>query len=78
MPERFTSRTTWREKLERGKDAKVVRVTSAMLGAPAKGTILIPRPLDVDALVRTVRKGRLVTPTAIRRRLARDHEADAT
>lgn len=40
--------------------------------------ILIPRPLDVDALVRTVPKNRLVTDEQLRTELARGSGADVT
>jgi hypothetical protein len=41
-----------------------------------QGTMVIARPLDVDALIRKVRSGRLVTQAQIRSRLARDYNAD--
>ena len=40
------------------------------------GKMLIPCPLDVDALIRTVRRGWLVTQSQIRETLARMHNAD--
>jgi hypothetical protein len=40
--------------------------------------MFIPRPLDVDALMRTVKKGRLIRPAEIRERLARDNRVDVT
>ena len=42
------------------------------------GTMLIPRPLDVDALIRRARKGQLITPQQIREVLAREHHANVT
>jgi hypothetical protein len=42
------------------------------------GKMLIPRPLDVDALIRKVEKGKLVTQAQIRERLARDFGVDVT
>ena len=58
---------TWREKLENphpghGKICK----------------ILIPKPLDVDAVVRIIPKGKLVTDVQIREKLAKDNGADKT
>ena len=38
--------------------------------------MLIPRPLDVDAFIRKVRRGRVVTMGELRKRLARDAGAD--
>ena len=40
--------------------------------------MLIPKPLDVDALVRRVQRGKLATVDQIRERLARDFGADLT
>jgi len=40
--------------------------------------MLIPRPLDVDAFMRRVEKGKLVTVDQIRERLAKDCSADFT
>jgi len=40
--------------------------------------MLVPKPLDVDALIRRVRKGKLVTVTQIMKRLAKDFHADLT
>lgn len=43
-----------------------------------RGRMLIPRPLDVDAFMRRVEKGKLVTVDQIRERLAKDCGADFT
>ena len=43
-----------------------------------KGMMLIPTPMLVDAILRQVRKGRLVTVGEIRRKLAADFSADVT
>jgi len=43
-----------------------------------KGTMLIPTPKLVDALIRKVPKGKLVTVSELRRRLAADFAADVT
>ena len=68
----MSKRKTWREKLEVGLERKVV---DNLRGG---GTLLIPKPLDVDALMRRVEKGKLVTLGQIRERLARDYSADST
>ena len=61
-----------REKLER---EGLPRVVDDPRG---QGRMLIPKPLDVDALVRRVQRGRLATVDQIRERLARDFGADLT
>jgi len=76
MPKIFTSRTSWREKLERIDHSKIVEIPAAMAKRLGTGTMVIPRPLDVDALIRNTRKGKLVTVSEIRSRLARDNRVD--
>ena len=71
------SSVPWREKLERH-EAKVVRIPPRMRKRFGAGTMLIPRPLDVDSLIRQVKSGQLVTQSQIRERLARDCRADVT
>jgi len=65
-------RKTWREKLEAEQERKVVD------NPKGGGTLLIPKPLDVDALMRKVQRGKLITVNQIRERLARDYSADST
>lgn len=77
-PAKFTSRTTWRAKLEKQQAPKIVDVPPRMRRQWGEGKMLIPRPLDVDALVREVPRGRLATVNQIRTRLAADYHADVT
>ena len=70
------TRLSWREKLERIQEPRVVRIPPKMQKRFGTGTMLIARPLDVDALIRKVPKGRLVTQAQIREQLARDCGAD--
>jgi len=74
----FKTRTSWREKLERVKEPKLVRIPASMQRRFGNGIMLIPRPLDVDELIRKVPKGRLVTQSRIREVLARAYGADVT
>ena len=66
----MAKRKTWREKLEADQERKVVD------NPRGGGTLLIPKPLDVDALVRKIQTGKLVTVDQIRRRLAKDYGGD--
>lgn len=43
-----------------------------------EGTMLVPSPREVEAFVRTVRKGSVTTVSQIRESLARQHAADVT
>ncbi len=75
-PSKFKSRTSWRVKLEKPQQAKVVTIPASMQKQLGAGTMVIPRPLEVDDLIRQVPRGRLVTVRQLRERLARDHHAD--
>jgi len=72
------TRTSWREKLEKEQEPKIVEIPPKMRKRFGTGKLLIPRPLDVDALIRKVRKGKLVTQSQIREKLAKDFRADVT
>ena len=76
MTAKFKSRTRWREKLENSDHSKIVEVPANMRKRFGTGTMLIPKPLDVDALIRKTKKGKLVTVSEIRSRLARDNCVD--
>ncbi|HEC63547.1 MAG TPA: MGMT family protein [Candidatus Acetothermia bacterium] len=65
------ARKTWQQKL-RGGERKVVD------DPKGRGLMLIPRPLDLDALIREVPAGRLVTVDQLRERLAQKFGADFT
>ena len=78
MTSRFRSRTAWREKLEREDHSKIIEIPSRMTKRFGSGTMLIPKPLDVDAVIRKTGKGSLITQSQIRERLARQNKADVT
>jgi len=69
---------TWREKLEKDQEPKVVDIPPKMAKRFGTGKMLIPTPLLVDGLVRKVEKGKLVTINQIRKRLAKDFKVDST
>lgn len=75
MKSKFTSRTRWREKLDKPQEPKVVAIPPKM-SRFGKGTMLIPTPKLVDTLIRKVPKGKLVTVGELRRKLAADFSAD--
>lgn len=74
MATKFKPRTSWRDKLAKDQPNKLANATGTM-AQPGVNTLLIPRPRDVDHVIRTVRKGRLVTMAQIRARLAEDFNA---
>ncbi|NIT03526.1 hypothetical protein GTO10_01120 [Candidatus Saccharibacteria bacterium] len=69
-------RKTWTEKLHDSKDLpKVRKITSKQAKYWGVGTIVIPKPLEVDELMRKVPKGRVTTINEIRETLAKKHGA---
>jgi alkylated DNA nucleotide flippase Atl1 len=69
-------RKTWREKLADNKDLpKVVRISGGMSKRWGKGTCAIPAPREVDAIMRKVPEGKLITINEIRQIVAKKHKA---
>jgi hypothetical protein len=67
---------SWREKLEDSKGLpRVQEITDNMTKRWGMGTMVIPAPLEVDAIMRQVPEGRLITMNRIRAILARMHGA---
>ena len=77
MKSKFSSRSSWREKLEKPQEPKVVQIPPKM-SRFGKGTMLIPTPLLVDKLIRKVPKGKLITGSELRRKLASNFATDVT
>ena len=68
------TKKTWREKLADSKDLpKVGAVTGKMSRRWGEGTMVIPAPIEVDALMKQVPKGKLVTINELRAALAARH-----
>lgn len=78
MPPKPKPPTYWREKLEREQKAVISEIQTNMQHQYGKGTILIPRPIDVDALMQKIPKGKLVIPIQLRQKLAEKYETDVT
>jgi alkylated DNA nucleotide flippase Atl1 len=70
------TRKSWREKMEGAPPAKLVEIPPKMQKRFGKGKMLIPKPLDVDALIRKVPRGKVVTQAELREKLARAAGAD--
>lgn len=72
----MAKRKSWREKLADDKDLpKVIRIQGHMTKRWGKGTCAIPAPREVDAIMRKVPEGKLITINEIRDRVARKHKA---
>src|SRR5438034_9008421 len=71
------ARKSWREKLIHSKGLpKVGPVSASMNKRWGTGTMVIPAPIEVDALMKQVPKGRVVTVNHLRAALAKKHKAD--
>jgi hypothetical protein len=67
---------TAREKLMDSKGyPKVEKIKPKQEKIWGKGTIVIPAPIEVDEIIKTVPKGKLITINLIRNKLARKHKA---
>ena len=71
-----TKKKSWTEKLADSKDLpKVEKITDKMSKRWGTGTVAVPAPLEVDAMMRKVPEGKLVTINEIRAALAKKHKA---
>ena len=72
----MAKKKTWREKLADNKDLpKVVPLRGKAALKWGKGTLAIPAPLEVDALMRSVPVRRVITIDLMRSCIARKHGA---
>ena len=76
MGRRFRPKILWREKLLDDKDLpRVIEISGKMSKRWGTGTVAIPAPREVDALMKKVRKGKVTTINEIRSAIARKHGA---
>lgn len=69
------AKKTWQEKLADDKGLpRVSRVSGKMSKRWGEGTMVIPAPREVDALMKKVPKGKLVTINELRAALAKKHK----
>ncbi|MEN6378203.1 MAG: MGMT family protein [Methanofastidiosum sp.] len=67
---------SWREKLEDSKGLpKVEQITEKMSKRWGEGTVVIPAPIEVNDIMKTVPEGKLITIDQIRKKLADKHGA---
>jgi hypothetical protein len=72
-------RETWRERLgstaQKQNLPRVVEVNEKMSKKWGEGTCIIPSPVEVDALMKSVPKGKLITINQIREVMAKKYHA---
>lgn len=74
MKTRTKNRKTWTEKLADSKDLpKTFKIEGRLSKRWGKGTCVVPAPLDVDAVMKGVRRGQLTTINDIRQSLAKKY-----
>ncbi len=67
---------SWREKLADDKGGpRVVEITGKMSTRWGTGTVVIPAPREVNEIMKSVPRGKLITINHIRARLAKKHGA---
>jgi hypothetical protein len=68
------SKRSWREKLADSKDCpKVAKIEGKLSRRWGEGTFVIPAPLEVDAAMKKIGRGKLTTIDSLRRALAKKH-----
>jgi alkylated DNA nucleotide flippase Atl1 len=72
----MASKKSWREKLADSKDLpKIIEINEKMSKRWGTGTCVIPAPIEVNEIMKTVPKGKLITINEIRQKLAKKHNA---
>jgi hypothetical protein len=73
MPKR---KKTWQEKLADGRDLpKIIEITENMIERWGTGTMCIPAPMEVDEIMKSIPRGKLITINQIRNIVAKRHGA---
>jgi hypothetical protein len=74
------ARKTWRQKLEEEhpEHGKIVDIPPKMQSRFGTGKMLIPKPMDINALINKTPKRKLFTVTQLREKLAKDAHANCS
>ena len=72
------NRKSARERICRTQESKVTPIPATMIRRWGRGLMLVPAPLEIEALIREIPKGLVVSVREIRKELARRHGADVT
>jgi hypothetical protein len=73
---RLATRISFREKMQNAKPAKIEKLPPEAWKKMGGATMLVSCPLDVDAMMRTVPKGKLMTSAQLRAKLAANAGAE--
>ena len=72
----WKTRKPWRQKIEETPPARVVPIPTRWHKRYGPGTMVIPHPKDLEALIRKIPRGKIVTQSQLRAQLAQQYEAD--
>lgn len=71
-----TRKSSWQDKLHNAHGLPLVKsIPPRMQKRWGKGTIAIPAPIEIDALMRKIRKGRVATQAQLATAVAKQHRA---
>ncbi|HEY3293941.1 MAG TPA: hypothetical protein VGL38_00730 [bacterium] len=76
MKPKATTRKSWREKMQTEQQPKIVQIPLEGQKRMGGATMLVSTPHDVDAMIRTVPKGKLITSAQMRSKLAAEAGAE--
>ncbi|MBN8570337.1 MAG: MGMT family protein [Ignavibacteria bacterium] len=69
-----SAKKTWKEKLSDSKDLpRVINLNAQAEKRWGGKTMVIPAPIEVDAIMKTVKKGKVITINDIRKQLSEKH-----
>lgn len=72
----MATRKSWHDKLHESHGLPLVKpIPPRMQKRWGKGTIAIPAPIEIDALIRKIRKGRVATQSQLATAVAKKHRA---
>jgi hypothetical protein len=73
------AKKTWNEKLRVSNGLpKVEPIEETMIKRFGVGSMVVPAPIEVDEIMRSVEKGKLITTDIVREKLAKKHGATVT
>jgi hypothetical protein len=73
-PKLLAKGKTWRDKLEDSKDLpRIERIEGTLRDKWGRGNMVIPAPKEVDAMMKRVPRGKVVTINELRKALAKKH-----
>jgi hypothetical protein len=76
MAKKLTPRKSWREKMLEGREHKIVDLPPEGWQKMGGRTMLVSTPVEVDAAIRTIPKGKLITSAQLRQKLASEAGAE--